>query len=797
MTGGFNPFVFVAQMGASYLLSRWSAQDGPRIEDLTVREGDYGVPKPRVYGGAVRIGLPVLAMGDIDETEHEVEDHSEIVGAISGASAGFQLGGPIGAGIGAVVGGLFGAVTPNQKYYTYSVTAGFLLADRHDDDPIEGLGKLWAQGRVIFDPLESPGATVLDAGGKLLKRTYGENRFFKSLTVYGGGAEQVGDAKLSAKLGEQPGYRHRAYVVVEDLQLEPFGNGVPGLEGLVQSKDGQSLAAFAEAVCAAAGIDPVRDLSTSLLTDRSLRGYALTSETSCWDALRPLFPVFEFEAAERGGQIQFFNRAQSMRATIPTNAMGAHEAGGEPPAPYRFERGVDLDLPQETSLTFVDPARDWQPNSAASRRSEGDARSNVAIELPLVLTATEGAKAAATMHWDAWLGRTRLTTQLTDAWIGIAPGVGYGIEMEGGAVLPFVIRRATRGANGIVEVEAQSDEAIAFTGVVAEAEAPVESPSTLFAQTVVVPIDMPMTSDAHDDFGFYLAMGASAPYWNRGRVEVQNGGTWGTLLDHDQAAVMGEVIGTLGPDDEVLTVELLHDRMTLGQATEAELDGYGNFLFVGNGRGEYLQFASAMRIEGAVWELTGLRRGVRGSEDFIDQHGPGEMAVLMGEGGIYRIPVTDDSGWGDALSLRGVTLYQDPASVPVVPFVNTGTAKRPFAPAELVGSFAAGDLDLAWTDRSRFFGADGDAPALFEVEIVRAGVVVRTLAGLSAAAAMYTAAQRTSDGFTGGEPIGVRVYRVNNDFGRSAGARGEYLEALTADNDFITADSTRWTADGE
>ncbi|WP_343347674.1 phage tail protein [Sphingomicrobium sp. XHP0239] len=795
----FNPAIFIAQLGASYLLSRFSAQSGPGIDELAVEIGDYGAPKPRVYGAAVRLSLPVLAWdGLLDETEHVVEDYSEVAGAISGAAAGFQIGGPIGAVVGGVLGGLLGSAAPEQKYWTYSATCGWLLADRIDDKPIEGLGLLWGQGRLIFDSGETPAISeTLDADGNLLKRVYGANRYFKSLTIYGGGDEQTADPVLEGRLGDQPGYRHRAYVVVEDLQLENFGNSVPGLEGLVEANANVTLADFAEAICARAGIDPVRNLSTTALIDMPLRGYAITGETSCWDALSPLFPVYRFEAAERGGQIQFFERAQAMRATIPTNAMGAHEAGTSPNAPYRFTRAQDIELPQETSVTFMDPARDYQPNTASAQAAHGDAQSNVSVNLNLVMSAEEGATAAATLHWDAWLGRTTLTTTLTGAWAGIAPGVAYGVQTKDASVLPFIVRRVTRGANGLIEVEAQSDEAIAFTGRASGANAPIEHESTLFADTVVVPIDMPMTSDGHDDFGFYVAMGAGQRYWNRGRIEVSNGGTFATLLDQPDAAVMGAVVGTLGPDDETLTVELLHDGMTLEDASTAELDAYANFLFVGMGRGEYIQFASTTKIAPKTWELSGLRRGVRGSEDFIDQHSPGEMAVVMGEGGIYRIPVTDDSGWGDALSLRGVTLYQDPAGVPVVPFTNVGIAKRPFAPTDLVGSFDAGDLDLAWTDRSRFFGADGDAPAVFDVEIVRGGVVVRTLAGLSSQAATYTAAQRTSDGFASGEPIGVRVYRVNDDFGRSAPLADEYLEALTAHNSFITADSTMWTADGE
>ena len=95
---------FVAQIGASYLLGRFLAQDGPRAESDGARNGDYGVPMPRVYGEAVRITCPYMAQGEFEETEHKVEDYSEVVGAISGAAAGFLIAGPVGAVVGAVAG---------------------------------------------------------------------------------------------------------------------------------------------------------------------------------------------------------------------------------------------------------------------------------------------------------------------------------------------------------------------------------------------------------------------------------------------------------------------------------------------------------------------------------------------------------------------------------------------------------------------------------------------------------------------------------------------------------------------
>ena len=791
----FNAGAFIVQLGVSYLLSRVSAQDGPRLEELSGGDGDYGAALPRIYGEAIRYQLPMLAPGEIVETEHEVEDYSEVVGAISGASAGFMIGGPIGAAVGAVAGFIFGSATPNQKYYTYSSTFALLIADRSNDAPIHGMTKLIANGRTVFDAAEqAPQVEVFDDDGQLVYREYGQNKYFSRMRIYGGGYEQGVDDILDAAVGDQPAYRGRAYVVLDTFQLENFGNAIPSpFDGIVQPKPGETLTAIVTAICAQAKIDTTRDLSTAALPYQPVRGYAITSSSTCWDAMKPFFPVYRSDAAEIGGQVRFFSRDQGVRASIPADDMGAHEYGSEAGDRITFTREFDVALPQETSVTFLDPERDYQPNTASSRRSEGDASSNIALNLAIALLPDEGATAAATAHWDAWLGRTQAEFAVTDQWISLEPGRVYALPVAGQR-LPYRVGRRTRGANGIIETEALSDENVAYTGTVTGAPAPLApSESTLLPDTVVVPMDMPMQSDTHDDFGFYVAMGASAPGWQRGRVEVSGDGVnYATLLDYTESAVMGTVDGVLpagpttGLDDTldtetVLTVELLHSGMSLQGTTETLLDAYENFAFVGaDGVGEYLQFMTATQIGPTTWDLTDLRRGRRGTDHAIGTHGAGEQFVLLGEGGIYRVPAVDASGWGDSLVLRGVTLHQDAAGADTVTFTNTGEGKRPFPPVELVGAFnGGGDLDLSWTDRSRFFGTDADTPVSFEIDFVRGASVVRTET-VTTTSFSYTAADQASDGFTTGDAITVRLYRVNDDYGRSRVRVAAFLGAGAA-----------------
>jgi hypothetical protein len=767
---------FAAQVSISYLIGRLAAQDGPRLDNKAAAGGDYGIPMARAYGSAVRVTGAFIAQANIRETTHKVEDHSEIAGAIGGAATGFMIGGPVGAVIGGVAGALLGFAAPDQKYYTYSDTFALFLLDRTNADPITGVLKMWANGKLIFNSsVTSVVSESLDGDGKLIRRKYGKNKYFKSLTIYGGHTDQTLDPILASKVAETGAYPFSALAVFEDLQLAPFGNSVPPIEGLVSVIPGETMADAAEAIALAAGIDPLRDLSTTALIGDALQGYLIAGESSCWDALKPLLPVFGVDAAEVSGQIRFYRRSQSMRATIPPEEMGAHYYGDTPPPKYLFARNSDLDLPRETSLTFIDPTRDYQTNTMTSRRTEGNAASNVTVSIPVVMSASEGASVAALMHWDAWLGRTGVSFTLTDAWNGLAVGVAYALTIAD-EIVPYRIKRRVRGVNGIIEVEAVSDETVTYTAAEEGTSGTIpEEEDTEFPDTRLILMDMPILEDAHDDYGHYVVMGASAGGWTRGRVDVSTDGVnFVSIIDQPFDAIMGDVTGTLaegtttGLDDTldtttVLTVVLLNELMELESVTDDQLDLFANFAYVGkDGLGEYLQFKTATHISGSTWELTDLRRGRKGTDHAIGTHTSGEEFALLGGAGVFRIVYSDTSVWGDTQTFRGVTLHQDEADADTQTFDNTGEGKRPYSPVNVEGTWdGSNNLDITWDSRSRLNvgGLGIDDNAEWDIEITSGAgrsdtVVVESYT--------YTAADQITDGITPGDSIAGRVRQTSD-----------------------------------
>jgi len=89
---------------------------------------------------------------------------------------------------------------PRTVDYAYSLSFAVAVCE----GPIDGIGRVWADGR----PLDQSGVTM---------------------RVHRGGAGQTPDPLIEAIEGTAPAYRGTAYVVFEDLPLGAFGNRLPQL----------------------------------------------------------------------------------------------------------------------------------------------------------------------------------------------------------------------------------------------------------------------------------------------------------------------------------------------------------------------------------------------------------------------------------------------------------------------------------------------------------------------------------------------------------------------------------------
>ena len=142
-------------------------QVGPGIPELRLTGAAEGAALPCVFGRA-RVGGQVIWAARFRE--------KRIEGRVGGSKG--------------------------QKTTSYAYSLSFAVAVA--EGPIDGIGRVWADGRVM------------DMAGVTMR-------------VHRGAEDQAPDPLIVAIEGEAPAYRGVAYVVFEDLPLESFGNRPPQL----------------------------------------------------------------------------------------------------------------------------------------------------------------------------------------------------------------------------------------------------------------------------------------------------------------------------------------------------------------------------------------------------------------------------------------------------------------------------------------------------------------------------------------------------------------------------------------
>lgn len=181
--------------------------EGPRLSDLKIQTSTYGAAIPIVYGAFQLAGNVIwLENNQLKETKHK--------------KSGGGKGGP----------------SQTQTNYTYSATFAVGLCE----GPIFGVRRIWADTVLIYDA-DAPTADAGDPDAKSiiasamdgLLRVFTKDAGGPGITVYKGTPDQLPHPRIEADRTTAPAYRSLAYVVVEDLQLEKFGNRIPNIRAEV------------------------------------------------------------------------------------------------------------------------------------------------------------------------------------------------------------------------------------------------------------------------------------------------------------------------------------------------------------------------------------------------------------------------------------------------------------------------------------------------------------------------------------------------------------------------------------
>jgi len=697
--------------------------EGPRLDDLRVQSSAYGRAIPLLYGAANRVAGNVIWSSGLIETANEQS----------------AKGGP---------------TVTNYSYRT-SVAVGIC----------EGVGtsisKVWANGKLIYDAAESPTHIVFD-----------------TLTFYPGNFTQNPDPTIESFLGvgNVPGYRGTAYAVIKDLQLADFGNGLPNIEFLVVKNAEDTVSSIAEDIATRCGI-PANNFTGCIDT---LANYAVGKQMSGSSALRALTIAWNFDIVDDAGDLRMVERDRSPEGTINLADLGAHQAGSEWIPPLEWKTSRVTALPREVAVIFADANLDYQANTAFARRSEGTSEANISVELPMAITAEQAVRVADRLLWEAWIAQTGAIAHGTDKHIDVRPGRTYLFETPAGFE-PLRVTTKTRGANGVYDFELKRDRSEVYqstqTGI--EGSIPVKT-LNIPGESELITLDIPILRDVDDDAGFYYAVTIATDNWRGAQVLRALGlaDDYATIESIGVEAIVGNVHGTLpdgvteGFDDvTVLEVTLRRTDMILASVSDEAIAAGENLFFVGDpdnsSVGEIIQAGTIVETSAGTWELSHLKRGLKGTEFSAPDHGGGEILVKLSLSTTHR----DNFGVVDLnleRAYKAVSLLWSPDDVPGTLFTNTGAGLRPYSPVDLeVHGDTGGDLLLSWTRRSRLTtGALGEVSELYTVRIMDpTGTTILRETQVAVPEFDYTVAMQTADFGGAVSDLRWRVAQVSGTYG--------------------------------
>lgn len=641
-------------------------RDGARLANPEFQAASYGEPIP-VVAGRMRVAGNVIWSSGITEGASRSGGKRQPAGAGSSHAASFAV----------------------------LLCAG----------PIDGIGRVWADGRLIRDAAGHWTLPVM-------------------MRLHTGSERQLPDPLIAAAETTAPAFRGLAYVVFEDLALAEFGNRVPNLAFEINPDAGeQGLGDAMAALAARAGIHLPAHGDFPAVT-----GVYAGSVAPLADVIGP--------ALRASGAILAAGSALVGDATAATTLAlagqdQARATGRERAQPDRQQRTGNSGLADAVELAYFDASRDFQSGLQRARLRSGTRVDNDVLPLAL-LPATAKQLAHRRLLRQA-AARRRRSLRLPWRFLGLAPGDM--IALPDGS---WQITEIRFEAFVLTLELVQRPGLAAAVNLAGDGGRALEQRVQPAGATRLLALDVPpLPGELPDGPRLWLAGASAAAGWRQAGVEISldDGASFifaGTLPG---PAIMGAASTLLAAASPAgwdrlgsVEVELLAEAMWLESRSEASVLAGANLALLGR---EIIQFSTAEAIGPRRFRLSGLLRGRRGTESAVADHAAGEGFVLLDQSLLLPLTLPLER-LGETLLLRAIGTGDSGAEALSLPIGPAGI--QPLAPVHLGARRVGGDLHCHWIPASRagFGWPDfvdvplGEARAAWRVRLVNgAGILAQ------------------------------------------------------------------------
>jgi hypothetical protein len=479
-------------------------------------------------------------------------------------------------------------------------------------------------------------------------------------------------------------------------------------------------------------------------------GFAIEPPFTARAALEPLLAVHDAAGVESGGKLVFRNLGVGAATAITTNDLVTDEDAGR-----ERVRSDAAEAPRETRLRYLDVERDWRVASISAMRRDAAGTGVLEAAAPLALDPDQAQNIVDRLHARLGAQRERMTISLSQAHLHVEPGDRIRLDADG-VVVDYRVLEAREGRVRTLSLARDFGGGPPLLAAGAPSIEPVRTP----AAALLLALDLPPMPGREDD-GRPLAAVYADPW--RG-AELFAGETALALRPVGQAlsrAAFGVLEWALYPgqvgrwDDAARVRVRLHHGALESVSSRAVLDGANAFAVLHpEGALEVLQARQAVLAGPGIYDLSGLLRGLQGTEDAAAEIAPAGSAIVRLDARLAPLALAPREV-GATLVLRTAPLGRaaaDPAASEIS-FAWRNRHARPFAPCRFrAARLVNGDVAFSWIRRARL-GGDPWGPAepplgaeqeAYRLEILNAGAVVRAFE-VATPGALYHLADQTAD----------------------------------------------------
>lgn len=637
---------------------------------------------------------------------------------------------------------------------------------------------------------------------------------YDAISVYLGDQSQLPNSVMESYkgVGNVPAYRGTAYFVLQNLQLEDFGQTVPTFQAEVEKQNGTVyLSDILTDICAESGmLSDEYDARSGIgmVDDPPVVGFAVTQVTAGRSVIQDLMKVYPFDACESGFRLKFDWINRRPHTILRPEDFGAHVDTEDMPPTEEMTRTADFDLPKQIKLNFQEPARNYSKNTMyAARQVLTQANAVDEIDITIAMTRAEAKQRAEQTLVNRFMARRTVKRKLPKKYVVLEPGDICTVpdKYDPDYFEQFRTMEINVGANGIIEgtfidhhygfpVTAATEDDIIVAGD--------DDPQTLpvAGRTRAYMLDLPLLTDTvQDAIGYYVVLAQTKPYWGGGflildltsgasipvfgtdTTPTSAGSNWVTVAHNTTRTVHGYALQQLAPATpgiwdraSIIDVMMVDVSMIFQPAAEFDcLQNAINIIVVGD---EIIQFADVQELGNGMWRLSTLLRGLRGTEWAMSTHVKGDRVVKLSSLNLNRV-AHDQKYLNIAGSYKALTEREDSSNETAFTFANTGRSLQPYSP-DIRHPYrnTAGDLTIDWEPRNRqngtwLSGQDltlDQATEAYEIDVYNSAgtAVVKTYSFGAVRTWSYTAAAQATDIGSAPTNLKLAIYQIGSIIGR-------------------------------